>query len=207
MSIIHVSPLLLLLLLPRPLCGYHLIDEVRGGVAAEESRFYALESSQNLVVVLVSDEGDADMYASTTHKHPSFDENEYSSTSCGLDMLVVPATIGGTRRKVHIGVHGHIRHANTSYRLFVFEPSEEDVKRYQVWEWDPESNRIQLLIDVDPLILVNDPQLHVLLDRLLGIEEELTGKPAEYTGGVKTVVEWVGYVLLEILKIVLEVLL
>ncbi len=200
-------PLLLffLLLLACPLSGYRLVDKVQDRLMAEEGRVYVIETSRHLVVAMVSDEGDADMYVSTTHKKPSFDKYEYSSTSCGLDVLVVP-TSDGIRKKVYVGVYGHVRYENTSYQLYILEPEEVDVRRYQVWDWDPGTNQPYLLMDVDPLILANDPHLHHWLDAISGKGAEQTAGEAGYVAGVRTVFEWVGYVLLEILKIVIEIL-
>lgn len=88
-------------------------------------------------VALISDEGDADMYASTAAKEPSSEDSEFSSTSCGLDLMVVPPA-GRTKparsRRVSIGVMSQGWHEKTRYRLFIITPSTDDIKKYQVRE-------------------------------------------------------------------------
>ena len=81
-------------------------------------------------MALLSVEGDADIYASTTNRQPSHDSYEFGVASCGLDLLVLPAQ--RANKKVYLGVHGHIRHPNTTYLLFVILPDQEDIRRYQV---------------------------------------------------------------------------
>ena len=81
-------------------------------------------------MALLSLEGDADMYASTADRQPSYESYEYGAATCGLDLLVLPAQ--RANRKVYLGVHGHIRHENTSYQLYIILPDQEDIRRYQV---------------------------------------------------------------------------
>ena len=101
-------------------------------VGAGEVRFYTVESRQPVIIALISDSGDADMYASSTSKnsHPSPEDYDYTSASCGLDVIVLGTT--KEQSKMTIGVYGHVRYDETVYRLYVISPSEEDIKRYQV---------------------------------------------------------------------------
>ena len=75
------------------------------------------------------------MYASTTTREPSSEDSEFSSTSCGLDLMVVPLadrTKAARSRQVNIGVVSQGWHQQTHYRLFIIAPSADDIKKYQV---------------------------------------------------------------------------
>lgn len=67
----------------------------------------------------------------------------------------------------------------------------------------------KLVIDVDPLVLVNDPIVHELLDQLAisgdGTARTRAGKSQ---GGEeqKGALEWIGVILLKIIEIAIEVL-
>ena len=93
-------------------------------------RYYSIDAPGMMIVALLSLEGDADIYGSTSDKQPSYDSYEYMATSCGLDILVLPPDRAG--RRVYIGVYGHVRHENTTYQLYIILPSDEDIRRYQV---------------------------------------------------------------------------
>ena len=101
-------------------------------IAAGEVRFYSVESRDPVIIALISDSGDADMYASLTKKnsHPSPDDYDYTSASCGLDSMVLDTS--KDRPRMTVGVYGHVRYEETAYRLYVISPSEEDIRRYQV---------------------------------------------------------------------------
>ena len=101
-------------------------------IGAGEARFYTVESKEPVIIALVSDSGDADMYASLTSKnsHPSPGDYDYTSASCGLDSVVLDTNKDQSRMTV--GVYGHVRYEESMYRLYVISPSEEDIRRYQV---------------------------------------------------------------------------
>lgn len=65
----------------------------------------------------------------------------------------------------------------------------------------------QLVIDVDPLVLVNDPNLHELLDTLYGSDQGVIRTQTGASDMIKKVLEWVGFVLLKIVEIGVEILL
>ena len=88
-----------------------------------------------LPVVLVSDKGDADIYVSTVDREPQSERCEFSSDSCGVDLVVVPApadTRQGLVRPLYVGVVGLEWHEETRYRLFLITPSSVDIQKYQV---------------------------------------------------------------------------
>ena len=123
---------LLLFLLLRTVTPFEVQNMLSDRIGAGEVRFYTVESKDPVIMALVSDAGDADVYASLTSKnsHPSPDDYDYSSASCGLDATVLD--MSKDQSKVTVGVYGHIRYDETTYRLYVISPSEEDIKRYQV---------------------------------------------------------------------------
>lgn len=77
----------------------------------------------------------------------------------------------------------------------------------QVWDWDPETGRNVLLVDYDPLEIANDHTLNLLLEQL----RQNAVVPAAESKGVwltiEHVTEWVVYLSLETLKIMIEIFL
>ena len=92
-------------------------------------------------VALISEKGDADIYASTEVKEPDYTNSQFSSSSCGLDLLVVdpPSSKAGSQR-IHIVVVGHSRHAESTYRMFIITPADEDIRKYQVYSGSSRSD-------------------------------------------------------------------
>lgn len=111
--------------------GYEIREYAQAEITAGESHYYSYPSkpSDTIILALLSDEGDADMFVSTSVRKPSCEDYNYSSSSCGLDLVVVPP---GEHSKIFIGVYGHVRYQNTTYRLYILAPSGEDILRYQV---------------------------------------------------------------------------
>lgn len=79
------------------------------------------------------------------------------------------------------------------------------IHTHKVWDWDPETRENKLLIDVDPLVLANDPDLHQLLDSLKGEEEVGRAKGGHYAT-FKSILNWTGFLILKTLEIAVEVL-
>ncbi len=81
----------------------------------------------------------------------------------------------------------------------------EFISLLQVWEVDPETMTKQLIIDVDPLVLSNDPALHSLLDSLYstgGVVRTQTGVADVF----RTLLQWTGFILLKMLEVGVEIL-
>lgn len=112
--------------------SFAITESLSNSVSAGHVIHYTLASSSAVVVVLVSDVGDVDLYASPTHinSKPTSDNHELSSTSCGLDIL--PLSMSESIGKYTLGVHGHVRYDESTFSLYVIEPSEEDVRNFQV---------------------------------------------------------------------------
>lgn len=112
--------------------SFHISNYETGSVAGEEIVHYTLSLSEPVVVVLISEEGDVDLYASPTHinSNPNSDDYELSSVSCGVDMLAL--IMSSSLKKYTLAIQGHIRYDISSYALFVIKPSPEDIRNYQV---------------------------------------------------------------------------
>ena len=111
--------------------GYVVTEHTQGQVAGGSANYYSTVPPPPglIIILLVTDAGDADLYVarSSTTTHPSNDLYEFTSASFGVETVVV-----STSEKVSIGVFGHVRHDNTSYRLYIVVPQKEDISRYQV---------------------------------------------------------------------------
>lgn len=112
--------------------SFVITESLSESVSAGDVIHYTLASSNPVVVAVISNVGDVDLYASPTHinSNPNSDDYEISSTSCGLDIL--PLIMNQEIRKYTLGVYGHVRYEESKFSLFVIEPSEDDIKTYQV---------------------------------------------------------------------------
>lgn len=80
----------------------------------------------------------------------------------------------------------------------------------QVWDWDPEKNREILLIDADPMVLVNSPQLTEIIETmaLRGGQDSPAGVGRASKGSTtaKDFVEFIGVVFIKLCEILIEIL-
>lgn len=74
----------------------------------------------------------------------------------------------------------------------------------QVWEWDPEEDRKVLLIDADPMMLVNDPQLTNIIETLHGQDGYGGGRVKSAS---REVIESIGYIIVKLCEILIEIFL
>ena len=127
-----LSSILLLSLLPHAARTYNVHDALADTIGAGEVRYYTVESQSPLIVALFSDVGDADMYAAVTRENPKPSNEKYdvTSASCGLDVILLE--MNKDVRRMTVGVCGHVRYDETKYRLYVIEPSQEDIAKLQV---------------------------------------------------------------------------
>ncbi|CAB3231864.1 unnamed protein product [Arctia plantaginis] len=95
-----------------------LLDTVVGAVGAGNFSYWQLGHTGPLLVELTSLTGDADLYVSDSVR-PSYeaDKNNFSSTTCGPDMVNIPPSFP---RPVGIGVFGHWSHLLSEYSIQVF---------------------------------------------------------------------------------------
>ncbi|XP_014371183.2 UPF0669 protein C6orf120 homolog [Papilio machaon] len=95
-----------------------LLDTVVGVVGAGNFSYWQLGHTGPLLVELISLSGDADLYVADNIR-PSYelDKNNFSSVTCGPDIVNIPADFP---RPVGIGVFGHWSHSVTEYSIQVF---------------------------------------------------------------------------------------
>lgn len=82
----------------------------------------------------------------------------------------------------------------------------------QVWDWDPEKNREILLIDADPMVLVNSPQLTEMIDTM-SVDVDMGGQDGLHLGRarkggttLKDIMEFMGVAFLKLCEILIEIL-
>ena len=132
-STLYLYLLILLLIIRLPKCTcYTITESISDTVSSGDVTFYTVESTHPIIVALISDDGDTDIYASPTHKNakPSSENYEVSSTMCDTEILVL--MMNRETRKYTLGLYGHVRYDQSKYRLFIIEPSTEDIRHYQV---------------------------------------------------------------------------
>ena len=194
------SPTYLLLFLLWRLCEcYELLDSQSMVINGGDALYYTYKQRGVVIFSTISYEGDVDIYVSSTVAHPGWDNYEYSAISTGVDTVLVPHDAGG-EMTLHIGLHGHDFHNKSVCCLLIIAPSHEDIRKHQVWEFDPTTKQETLVIDIDPLWMKNDPNLH------RSIETYATS----YSPGAdkaKVAWEWFVWIMSGILKIAIEIFL
>lgn len=94
-----------------------LLHVVQGQIGAGNYSYLRLNHEGKIVLQMQSLKGDADLYVSDTTLHPSFDEYELQSVTCGQDVVYVPAHF---RRPVGIGIYGHPSHSESEFEMKVY---------------------------------------------------------------------------------------
>ncbi|KAI5651427.1 hypothetical protein NE865_00671 [Phthorimaea operculella] len=95
-----------------------LLDTVAGVVGAGNFSYWQLGHTGPLLVELTSLSGDADLYISENIR-PGYevDRNNFSSATCGEDLVNIPADFP---RPLGIGVFGHWSHEQSEYSIQIF---------------------------------------------------------------------------------------
>ena len=194
----------------KPYLSYILVDKLSRTVSGGDFHHYTLSFNQVILLCLVTDNGDADMFVarSSVTEKPTSDQYEFSSVSTGVDVIAVPYE---GESSISVGIQGHVRYDESSYRLLVLTLSESEARQYQVWEVDPETSRPMLMIDIDPLWLANEPKLCRMLSKLQYSDDVLGNLEGPEDGvtlseAVTTIKEWLIWIALLLLKIIVEVL-
>ncbi|XP_068926573.1 UPF0669 protein C6orf120 homolog [Petaurus breviceps papuanus] len=94
-----------------------LLHVVQGQIGAGNYSYLRLNHEGKIVLQMKSLKGDADLYVSDTTLHPSFDEYELQSVTCGQDVVFVP---GHFQRPVGIGIYGHPSHLESEFEMKVY---------------------------------------------------------------------------------------
>jgi len=119
--------------------GDYVAQTVKDEVGEGNYTYYTLSHPGNLVLHLVSVEGDADLYISSDVDHPTFnfDEHTLSSSTCGEDHVDISKLM---RRPINIAVYGHPRFPSSRYALDVIVVEEEEFDPFKD-EGDGEGGR------------------------------------------------------------------
>ncbi|XP_033329094.2 UPF0669 protein v1g209471-like [Megalopta genalis] len=95
---------------------HYISDEVTGG----SYKYYSLTYDGFIKIILTSETGDADIYASQITTKPTYEPDQYchQSATCGEDIILIPDSF---KRPVSIGIYGHPSHKSSKYILLVYE--------------------------------------------------------------------------------------
>lgn len=74
-----------------------------------------------------------------------------------------------------------------------------------MWDHDPETNLDVLLIDADPMVVLNDPQLTAIIERLP--QQGGAGGVRRAGTTIRDIVEFMGVVFIKLCEILIEILL
>ncbi|KAM6185271.1 UPF0669 protein C6orf120 homolog [Rhynchocyon petersi] len=94
-----------------------LLHVVQGQIGAGNYSYLRLNHEGKIVLQMRSLRGDADLYVSDSTLHPSFDDYELQSATCGQDVVSVPAHF---QRPVGIGIYGHPSHQESEFEMKVY---------------------------------------------------------------------------------------
>ncbi|CAK7311126.1 UPF0669 protein C6orf120 homolog [Vulpes lagopus] len=94
-----------------------LLHVVQGQIGAGNYSYLRLNHEGKIVLRMQSLKGDADLYVSDTTLHPSFDDYELQSVTCGPDVVAIPAHF---QRPVGIGIYGHPSHHESEFEMKVY---------------------------------------------------------------------------------------
>lgn len=94
-----------------------LLHVVQGQIGAGNYSYLRLNHEGKIVLQMQSLKGDADLYVSDMTLHPSFDDYELQSVTCGQDVVHIPAHF---RRPVGIGIYGHPSHQESEFEMKVY---------------------------------------------------------------------------------------
>lgn len=102
-----------------------LLHVVQGQIGAGNYSYLRLNHDGRIVLEMKSLMGDADLYISDTTLHPTFDDYNLQSVTCGNDVIVVPSHF---QRPVGIGIYGHPSHLESEFemRVYLDQTVEED---------------------------------------------------------------------------------
>ncbi|XP_004470751.1 UPF0669 protein C6orf120 homolog [Dasypus novemcinctus] len=94
-----------------------LLHVVQGQIGAGNYSYLRLNHEGKIILKMQSLKGDADLYISDSTLHPSFDDYELQSVTCGQDIVFIPAHF---QRPVGIGIYGHPSHHESEFEMKVY---------------------------------------------------------------------------------------
>lgn len=78
--------------------------------------YFTFNSPGTYRFILISLQGDADLYISTRDKYVSYENYEFSSCTCGIDEILIESYM---KRPVYIGIYGYSQYRVSQYRLLI----------------------------------------------------------------------------------------
>ena len=100
-------------------------------VGGSNYTYYVLKYKGPILLKLETLQGDADLYVSEEHEHPTFDleKHSLSSWTFGSEVIFIPKIFG---RPVYIGVYGHPRYEESRYILTANFLDDEEYDPYKI---------------------------------------------------------------------------
>lgn len=118
-----------------------LLHVVQGQIGAGNYSYLRLNHEGKIVLQMHSLKGDADLYVSDRTLHPSFDDYELQSVTCGQDMVHVPEHF---HRPVGIGIYGHPSHLESEFEMKVYYDQTAVKYPLDAGSYNPEDMEISL---------------------------------------------------------------
>ncbi|OWF44402.1 hypothetical protein KP79_PYT26368 [Mizuhopecten yessoensis] len=120
--------LIVFLYLLESVASENLIQTINDTIGAENYTYYRVSGVGRLRLELTSMYGDADLYVSHITLSPTFNEYELKSTTCGMDVVEIPAFL---TRPIGVAVYGYpVKRNETEYSLSVYFVSKYDDSDY-----------------------------------------------------------------------------
>lgn len=113
-----------------------LLHVVQGQIGAGNYSYLRLNHEGRIILEMTSLKGDADIYVSASTLNPNFDEYELQSTTCGLDVIIVPDHF---HRPVGIGVYGHPFYLESEFEIKVYYDRTIQEDPFAEASYDPEN--------------------------------------------------------------------
>lgn len=143
-----------------------LLHVVQGQVGAGNYSYLRLNHDGRIILEMQSLKGDADMYVSDATLNPSFDEYELQSSTCGLDVVVVPDRF---KRPVGIGIYGHPSNSESEFEIKVYYDPTIREDPFAEASYDPEQMEANHKQQRQPHVDTSHEEESMLQTILIGI--------------------------------------
>ncbi|CAH2012242.1 unnamed protein product [Acanthoscelides obtectus] len=97
----------------------YLLDYKEGIVTSQNFTYYYIYHWSNILIILRSKSGDADIYISDSNMFPTYDVKSYDihSATCGQEVIQIHE---GFKSPIAVGIYGYFPYGNSSYILEVY---------------------------------------------------------------------------------------
>ncbi|KAM3929875.1 UPF0669 protein C6orf120 homolog isoform 1-T2 [Leptodactylus fuscus] len=112
-----------------------LLHVVQGQIGAGNYSYLRLNHEGRIILEMRSLKGDADIYVSDSTLNPSFDDYDLQSTTCGLDVIIVPDKFN---RPVGISIYGHPSYLESEFEIKVYYDRTVQEDPFAEASYDPE---------------------------------------------------------------------